>query len=319
MVKYASLCSGIQNSTKLIETLENRKIIIYRNYSKRYVLFEGTDLDISSALIEAGNKVNEISDVATILNRYYQLPPVYAKSYSYINGTPRLFEFKISEYPISEVPIGEIDGFINLIFNEKINIKEVKKASTEQKEAVIYGFYQNSKTIKNQLFEIEKTQKVINENGDDKIAVKELTNILHHQKNLLTHYILNNLYSKKSDLKWIFEGQEINISSKKEFNKILSRICQQIYSKTPVFKNELVNKHRISSSIHTAKRNYFRSLVDNWNKPDLGFEPNKFPPEKTIYLTLLKENGIALYSDEINFVTQISEKSSFHSFMELHH
>ena len=46
-------------------------------------------------------------------------------------------------------------------------------------------------------------------------------------------------------------------------------------------------------------------------RPDLSFEPDKFPPEKTIYLTLLKENGIALYSDEINFVTQVSNKSSF--------
>ena len=119
------------------------------------MLFEGTDLDISSALIEAGNKVSEISDVSTLLNRYYQLPPVMAKSYSYLNGTPRLFEFKISEYPISEMPQEEIDGFINLIFNEKLSLNEVKKHSAAEEEAIIYGFYQNSKTIKNLLFEID--------------------------------------------------------------------------------------------------------------------------------------------------------------------
>ncbi len=311
LIKYASICMGIYQPAKLIEQLENKKIILYRNYSKRYVLFEGTDLDISSALIAAGDKVNEISDVATLLNRYYQFPAIYAKSYSYLSGTPRLFEFKISEYPILDIPADETDGFINLIFNEKINIKDVKKVSAEQKEAIIYGFYQNSKVIKNQLFEIEKTLKVKNENTDDKIAVKELDIILLHQKNLLTHYILNSLYAKKSELKWIFEGREIAISNQREFNQLLSRICRQVYSKTPIFKNELVNKHKISYSIHTAKRNYFRSLVDNWNKPDLGFEEHKFPPEKTIYLTLLKENGIALYSDEINFSTQISADSSF--------
>jgi hypothetical protein len=311
LVKYSSICLGIPNAAKLIDNLENKKVILYRNYSKRFILSEGTDLDISSALIEAGNKVNEISDVATLLKRYYQLSPIFAKSYSYLNGTPRLFEFKISEYPISEIPVDEVDGFINLIFNEKLGFNEVKKESAAQKEAIIYGFYQNSRTIKNQLFEIEKTRSVIEENEHDRIAVKELNNILLHQQNLLNHYILNNLYSKKSDLKWVFKGQEVKISSKKEFNKLLSQICQQVYPKTPIFKNELVNKHKISSSIHTAKKNYLRALVDNWNKPDLGFETNKFPPEKTIYLTLLKENGIALYSDEINFVTQVSKKSSF--------
>ena len=172
-------------------------------------MFQGTDLDISSALIEAGNKVSEISDVSTLLNRYYQLPPVMAKSYSYLNGTPRFFEFKISEHPISESPQEEIDGFINLIFNEKLSLNEVKKHSATEDEAIIYGFYQNSKTIKNLLFEIEKTRKVIEENDHDKAAVKELNNILFHQQNLLNHYILNNLYSKKSDLIWIYNGAEV--------------------------------------------------------------------------------------------------------------
>lgn len=311
LVKYSSTCLGIKNAEALIDNLENRRVILFRNYSKRFVLSEGTDLDISSALIEAGNKVSEINDVATLLNRYYQLPPVIAKSYSYLNGTPRIFEFKISEFPIDEIPVDEIDGFINLIFNDKLGLNEIKRESQQNKEAVLYGFYQNSKTIKNQLFEIEKTRKVIDENEHDKIAVKELNNILMHQQNLLNHYILNNLYSKKSVLKWVFAGEEVKITSKREFNQFLSQICEEVYSKTPIFKNELVNKHKISSSIHTAKKNYFRALTDSWNKPDLGFEKEKFPPEKTIYLTLLKENGIELYSDEINFSPTISKKSSF--------
>lgn len=311
LVRYSTTCLGIKNADKLIHNLENRKIILYRTYNKRFVLFAGTDLDISSALIEAGNKVSEISDVSTILNRYYQLPPVLAKSYSYLNGTPRMFEFKISEHPISEIPQEEIDGFINLIFNEKLSLNGVKQHSATEEEAIVYGFYRNSKTIKNLLFEIEKTRKVIEENDHDKAAVKELNNILFHQQNLLNHYILNNLYSNKSDLIWFYKGEELKIKSKKEFNQQLSQICLEVYSKAPTFKNELVNKNKISSSIHTAKKSYLRALVDGWNKPDLGFASDKFPPEKTIYLTLLKQNGIALYSDEINFTTQVSSKSTF--------
>ncbi len=311
LVKYSTTCLGISNAGKLIDELENKKIILYRNYNKHFILFEGTDLDISSALIEAGNKVSDIIDVVTLLKREYQLPPVFAKSYSYLNGTPRLFEFKISDFPIQDIPLDEIDGYINLIFNEKLSISEVKRESFAQQEAIIYAFYQNSKTIKNQLFEIEKTRKVIDENNDDKIAVNELNNILLHQRNLLNHYILNNLYTKKSDLKWIFKGKELKISSKKEFNIQLSGICSEIYSKTPKFKNELVNKHKISSSIQTARKNYFRALVDNWSKLDLGFDSSKFPPEKTIYLTLLKENGIELYSNDINYFPQVKKNSSF--------
>lgn len=316
LVKYSITCLGLKNAEMLIENLENKRVILYRTYNKRFILFEGTDLDISSALIEAANKVTEISDVSTLLNRYYQLPPVFAKAYSFLNGTPRIFEFKISEQPISEIPKEEIDGFINLIFNEKLTQNEIKKHSANEMEAIIYGFYQNSKTIKNLLFEIEKTRKVIEENDHDKAAVKELNNIIFHQENLLNHYILNNLYSEKSDLAWIYKGEEVKITRKKDFNKFLSQICLEVYSKTPIFKNELVNKNKISSSIHTAKKNYLRALVDNWDKPDLGFDKDKFPPEKTIYITLLKEQGISLLSDAIDFSTQVANRSSFNHLWE---
>jgi len=313
LVNYSKLCLGINNAEFYIEELERKKIILYRNYSKRYVLFEGTDLDIQSALIEAGNKLSEISDVTTLLNKNYHLPLVFAKQYSYKSGTPRFFEYKISDYPIDLIPIGEIDGYINLIFNDKLSLTEIKRKSLEQNEAIIYGFYKNSRSIKDLLFEIEKTKQVIQEQemANDKIAVRELTNIMLHQQNLLNHKILNSFYSNSKEIVWIYKGEAKEIRSKRHFNKQLSQICELVYTEAPKFFNELVNKHKISSSIHTAKKNYLKALVNNWNQPDLGFEKTKFPPEKTIYLSLIKENGIELYSDEINFVTTVSRKSSF--------
>ncbi|WP_276132318.1 hypothetical protein [Polluticoccus soli] len=313
LVNYSKVCLGIAEAEELIAELEKRKIILYRNYNKRYVLFEGTDLDIQSALIEAANRVSEISDVPTLLNKHYQLPLVFAKQYSYTSGTPRFFEYKISDFPISIIPEGEIDGFINLIFNEKLSLSEVKRHSSEQKEAILYGYYKDSKTIRDLLFEIEKTKQVIDdqERANDKIAVRELNNILQHQQNLLNHKILNSFYSNSKEIAWVYNGELRDIPTKTDFNKQLSQICELVYTDAPKFNNELVNKHKISNSIHTAKKNYLRALVNNWNQPDLGFDRSKFPPEKMIYLSLIKENGIELYSDEINFTTTVSSRSSF--------
>ncbi len=300
LVNYSEKVLGIPNASSLIEELEKRKIILYRNYNTRFVLFEGTDLDIQTALIEAGGKLDDVTDVVTLLNKYYQLPPIVAKKVMYETGTPRLFEYKITSHPINDIPTGEIDGFINLIFNDKIRASEIKQHSLDNKEAVLYCYYKNSKSIKDLLFEIEKTKKVITENEDDKVAVRELNNIVLHQQNLLTHKILNNFYGVKSEVEWHFNGEQVIIKSKKEFNSKLSEICKIIYSKTPIFNNELVNKHRISPSIHTAKRNYFKALVNNWDKSQLDFAKDKFPPEKTIYLTLLENNAINLFVDEVN-------------------
>jgi len=317
LVSYSEKCLGIKNASTLIEDLEKRKIILYRNYSQRFVLFEGTDLDIQTALIEAGGKVDDVTDVVTLLNKYYQLPPVIAKKVMYETGTPRLFEYKISSHPINDIPVGEIDGFINLIFNEKNISNEVRQHSATNDEAVLYCYYKNSKSIKELLFEIEKTKKVIDENSDDKVAVRELNNIVLHQQNLLTHKILNNFYGTNSEVAWYFKGQPIVIRSKKEFNSKLSEICSLIYNKTPIFNNELVNKHKISASIHTAKRNYFKALVTNWDKPQLDFPVDKFPPEKTIYLSLLENNNISFYADEITEDYKPNSKNRFDELWKL--
>ncbi len=311
LVEYAKTCLGFNNAEQLIENLANKKVILYRSYHKRFILFEGTDLDIQTALIEAANKVSEITDVKTILERYYDLPPILAKQYSYKIGTPRYFKFVISEYPINEVPSGEIDGFINLIFNEKLTIRKVKEDSSKQKEAILYGFYRNSKEIKNLLYEIEKAQKVLEDNNDDKVAKRELENIVVHQKNLLNHYILSNLFGGRTEVTWFWDGEEQKLNSKKKFNELLSEISSSVYSSTPIFKNELVNKHKISSAIHTAKKSFFKALVNNWDQYDLGLPLDKFPPEKTIYITLLKENGLITYSDEVKKEVSIANRSTF--------
>jgi ribosomal protein S15P/S13E len=310
-IDYLKMACGISDPRAIIRNLEVKNIIRYRSHSKRFILFEGTDLDIQSALIDAGNKISEVVDITTLLKKHIQFSPVFAKQYSFSTGTPRYFEFVISDFPINSTPEGEIDGFVNLVFNGKLNESDIQRRSKAQEEAVIYCFFKNSDEIKNLLFEIEKIEKVLEENKDDKVAKRELENINESQIRLLNHFVRDSLYSGSKEIKWYFNGDERTIADKKDFNKLISQVCSIVYDATPFFKNELVNKHKISSSIHTAKRNYFKALANHWNLEDLGFDDSRFPPEKTIYLSLLKENGISPIRENSIDIISIDKNSSF--------
>lgn len=311
-INYLEIACGISDAKGVITNLEAKNIIRYRSHSKRFILFEGTDLDIQTALIEAGNKISEVGDITTLLNKHIQFSPVFAKQYSFATGTPRYFEFKVSDYPNNYFPEGEIDGVVNFVFNSKLKESDIQNKSKNQEEAVVYCYFKNSAEIKNLLFEIEKIQKVILENEKDKVAVRELESINLAQVRLLNHYITDSIFSGSKEVKWYFKGEEKQISDKKDFNKLLSQICSVVYDATPVYKNEMVNKHKISSSIHTAKKNYFKALANDWDKENLGFEDFKFPPEKTIYLSLLKENGISPIRESATKLISINSNSSFY-------
>jgi ribosomal protein S15P/S13E len=310
-IDYLKSACGVSDSRAIINNLEAKNIIRYRSHSKRFILFEGTDLDIQSALIDAGNKISEVVDITALLKKHIQFSPVFAKQYSFSTGTPRYFEFVISDSPINSTPEGEIDGFVNLVFNGKLNEEDIQRRSKAQEEAIIYCFFKNSNEIKNLLFEIEKIQKVLEENKEDKVAKRELENINESQIRLLNHFVRDSLFSGSKEIKWYFNGDERPIADKKDFSKLVSQVCSIVYDATPFFKNELVNKHKISSSIHTAKRNYFKALANHWNLEDLGFDESRFPPEKTIYLSLLKENGISPIRENSIDIISIDKNSSF--------
>lgn len=285
--KYCKLCLGTDNISSALSELEKYKIVRFNKYSQSYKLLEGTDLDIDAELLRVGSKIDEVTDVLGSLRPYFDQTFVTAKSVSYLSGTPRNFEVIISEEPIYQTPKDEVDGYINIIFNEDYTEKQLKASSQKTEEAILYGYFQNTTQIKNLLLEIEKMEKVLEENHDDAVARKELKTIIEHQKNLLNHYVLDGFYSKDK-IVWAFDGNKKTISSKKQFNRLLSEICVNVYSETPTYRNELVNKHKTSN----ARKLFFAAMVNNCDKPNLGFKDNEFPPEKTVYLSLLKENGM---------------------------
>jgi len=313
ITEYAQKCLGVDEAKSIIQSLLEKKIILYQNYAKRFVITEGTDVDIQQQLLLAGDQIGDIEDIVTPLNHYFSFPAVFAKQYYYKTGTPRIFEFIISQYQKTNIrPVGDTDGYVNLIFNDKITIESIKKTSQENKVGpILYGYYKNTAAIRDLLKEIERTKKTIQNVGEDRVAQRELANIRQHQEALLNHYILHNLFTSSQEVVWIFSGEEVSIQSKKDFNTQLSAICEAIYPDTPMFRSELVNRHKLSSQIHTAKRVFFKHLVYHWGEENLGFDKEKFPPEKTIYLTLLRENGLVSSTETALSPIAISPKSSF--------
>ncbi|MFA7444955.1 MAG: hypothetical protein WCY89_03350 [Flavobacteriaceae bacterium] len=290
---YAKLSLGITDTQNIIEELVRLRILKYVNYSNRFVLAQGTDLDIEKALEEASLLVERPNNVVDYLGDYFNSNYIAAKSVYYTKGTPRFFEFKLVEKLTNEIPAGEVDGFINLVFSNNIKKEEVVEFSKTCEEAVLIAYYQNYKQIQDAVYEILKIQKIKADYLDDKIALNELNELEQFHKKSLNKLINEDLYSNTNNVEWFYKGTVLNISSSKALNKELSRVCNEdIYTGTPVFRNEMVNKTKISSPISTARKSLLRNLVGNWQVEDLGFDSAHFPPEKTIYLSLLKQTGI---------------------------
>jgi hypothetical protein len=308
--EYCKYSLGIKNVDEILSDLEKKKIIRYVGHSLKYILFEGTDLDIEIAIDDAGRLVEKVTNVVNHLNQYFEFPFISAKQSYYEHGTPRFFQFKLSDKPLNIIPEGEVDGFINLIFSEDNNINDsIKTHSKNCEEAILFGVYKNTSKIKNSLFEIQKINKVKENNRDDKVALRELDSILQHHINLLNHYVLDNIYSDTNDIIWYFQGRQVKISDRKSFNQKLSHICDTVYHAIPDFKNELLNKTKVSGQISVARRKLFEKILNNLDENNLSFSSEEFPPEKSIYLTLLKKTGIHKLTNGVGILKKPNDET----------
>lgn len=296
LVSYLSnqhLEKSIQDT---INVLEKHKVIRYSKFDDSFKLFEGTDLDIELAISNASNRISGI-DVLQKLHSHFEFPVIIAKSVSYRTGTPRLFEFLLSQEPIIKTAEGQIDGYINLIFNEN-GLDEESLLRLSSTSSMLFGYFTNTSGIFETLLEIEKTQAVLKdiEDENDKVAIKELKSIIKSNETLLNHYVMNSLYSDK--VEWFANGERRIITDKNSFNKTLSAICDRVYPDTPILQNELINRHKTSGSIGTARRNFWRALTENSHLEYLGLPKDKWPAEKTIYFSLLQKTGIHRYGED---------------------
>jgi hypothetical protein len=292
LINYSEIALAIEKSGSIIEKLESKQIIRYRNYSQRYVLFKGTDFDINQELELAEGQVSKDFSIVHQLQKHFNFPIIPAKRFFFKTGTPRYFAFEISENPIQKIPEGQIDGYVNLIFNKFLNNEKLIELSGKTEEAILYGWFNNADQIKEQLIEIEKIQLVKNKCVDDPIAIAELDAYLNSSKEKLNRDFHASFFGDNANVKWTFNGKSHVFQNSRMMNALLSEICSETYSATPVLRNELMNREKISGTISSAKKNLVEMLLSNVNKANLGFDSERFPPEKTIYLALLNRTGI---------------------------
>lgn len=311
--KYARFALNIQKPEYCIKQLIERKIIRYASYKSQYILYEGTDIDIENELYKAAGVVPIPSPSAENIEKYVHLKAVLAQSVYYQKGTPRYFQYVVSNVPSSIDPQGDVDGIINLVFPLGDVMNDVKQTSNVNNRAILYAVFQNTRMITQHLYEIHKLKYILkNVVIDDRVAQREVTNLLQYEEDQL-NYAINECIYNKDIVTWIYKTKEVHITNNKTLNQYLTYICNDVYSSAPILRNELFNRHKINSTISSARVNLLDAILDHANEADLGFREDTFPPEKTIYYTLLRETGIHRQTEDGTYFLGEPQNQNVHA------
>lgn len=298
IINYFNLTKGYEVKA-ILDKLESAGVIRFYKHSNKINFLEGTDIDLEQELIVISKEINPDFSIGNEIKTLVDLPVLLVKRYSFETGTRRFFEYRVFDtYKELNQADGVLDGYINLVFDD-LNIQDIKKKSKDY-TSNIFVLYKNSSHIRNEVLLILKFDKLLEKHQDDKNALKLLNSEREFHLQQLENLVINQLFNNNKNV-WINNGKIESIVSKHKLYEWLTEICYKIYQKTPVFNNELINKQFLSAPINTARKSLFRSLLDYDHLENLDFVEDKFPPQKAIYISLLKETGIHKKNEKLDY------------------
>lgn len=307
----ACVRSGI-NVSSVIKALTDKSIVTYRKFSGEYRVWQGSDFDLERAVEEELDNIGDFS-LATVLNDKKALTSVVARRYTIENGALRYFipEF-VDAQTFQEKPRqGNIPRIIIFLAatqdDEKICNEQVSK---HYSSLDVVGLCLNSTPLREATAEVlalRQIQIARQELNSDPVAKREFEDRLTAAEKI-EDTILQSLLDNPKDNVWFSHGKRLSVTHKRNFQENLSSILEKVYSKAPELHNELINRDRPSVQANAARNKLLLAMINHQSEVDLGIK--KFPPEKAIYRSILRETGVH-DPDTMQFVAPPSDSTLF--------
>jgi hypothetical protein len=287
-----------------IQSLSRRAIVVFRRHTASFALWEGSDVDIEDRLRAARQSVERDQNLASFLTRHFPPQPLIARRHYFQTGTLRYFETCYADRGSLQADLfrGDLEADVD---NADGRVVYCLPRDADDREA-IRGIIQSPSdlpvvvALPQDVFDLRElchdlvclrwVSEHTPELESDRTARRELHARLGiAEQNLREHLDLVFAPTNKG-CAWYWQGQAVPLSSQRQLNDLVSRACDEVYSATPRWRNELINRRSLSSSAAAARRNLIEAMFENTEQDSLGFVGN--PPERSIYETLLKESRL---------------------------
>lgn len=106
--------------------------------------------------------------------------------------------------------------------------------------------------------------------SDDKVLFDEYEVIYEDLKEVINDYIKSYTQPEKYTARYIYQGNEHVIRRKASLTGLMSDICDDVFSKTPIVNNEAINKDDITSIAYNSRSKIISGLLRNELEKGLG-------------------------------------------------
>ncbi|TWT50978.1 hypothetical protein Pla22_37220 [Rubripirellula amarantea] len=304
LMKFAINGYEPKQADKILRDLFGRKLLLHRVHNDDVSVWHGTDLDLRGRLDEERSKLGTDFDLVTFLNREAS-PPVW-KPVEY-NDTHCIRRFLPGSYltkdqfnSIESWVINHIaddsDGHIAYLLadsEEDLAMAEEVASKAKTEERLFFAVPSDPLPLRDAAIEVSALQRMQQDSElveSDPIALSELQQMtddaLEHLQKLIDRLVT----PSASGAKWFHDGNRIDGSNSLELRRSFSAIMANVFSKTPMINNEMINRRKPSPALVNARKKLTMAILERHGRERLGLEG--FFPDRSMFNTVLLHTGL---------------------------
>lgn len=270
--------------------LRSASVVQYRRFSGEYRVWQGTDFDIDERTREEAEKLGPFN-LADALRRRLESPAVVARRHSTETGTLRYFAVAFADPESSRIAASDDSDMPRIVFflaehkDHETAFHAMRHRLAEP--GTIWAFHRNGAAIRAAVADVlalDAVRQGAQELASDPVAAREVHERLAAAR-IAERATIGRLLGDPSCSEWYCEDRILDIADRRSRQRELSNVMDRVYDSSPLIRNELVNRNRLSSQAAAARNKLFRHMLEQEHRPELGIE--KYPPERAIYRSLL--------------------------------
>jgi hypothetical protein len=289
-----------------IGQLTDRGLLFRRGAAGALRLWPHSSVSLEAALAAAARALGPVESVAAELGAHLDRSPVLARRHYVERGTLRYFELRYAQaqdLADSLATPAQGDGIVLISLADTrqgraLALKAATGSALAERQDLVVGVIQPLMTLAPELHDVRCWQWVSEntpELAEDAYAAAEVARQLAAARRALADRLtalIGLRAGTDSEVEWFHAGRPVAAPPRGGVSALLSDVCDEVYQSAPRITNELLNRNTLSSAASAARMRLVEGLFKAADRPLLGFDPVKSPPEKSMYLSVLKRGGV---------------------------
>ena len=276
----------------LLADLEAAGIATYRDFSGEYRIWQGSDVDIGNMLERARAHIRR-RPLAEVLSAMDPLDPVVAARHSAQNDVLRIFKRRYADaaQPVELLdPFSDYDGEVLLIV-DSVQATPGLSEGVDSAKPIVAAIPRDVTKLDEAAREVSAVQTILDDPlvAEDWVVRREIAERMAQAETNLEAAVQDTFLADAC--RWILlEPSGARDLQPGRGSHALSQAADIAYESTPVIRNEVLNRTRLTSQGAKARRLLVAAMIKHERTRDLGLEGNG--PEVAMYRAFLEQPGI---------------------------